>query len=293
MRINPRRFFEIFFLALLCVCLLMLWCTSVRGTSSSGISSTGMSSSGVSGTSAAGTSTSGQQSDREWEVTWEKNYTYPDPEPVTPVEPEGNLQTNHDSQSGEGGRQEDTPHPGGIAGLRYIGEGHVLVRDILNRDVLIGRIGNICHGYVQRYRAESGYHRNQPDGHLHDHRGLDGDRRLHDLAAHHHMDQQIVALRVGHDRQCKGQVGLIFARILVPLAYGQACIGSEIVLIDEGVFVGGGFRLGNQIVVEGFRSTKTITPVWLPLGGSAPTSPTAWRWRRHRPRSGPSATAET
>ena len=25
MRINPRRFFEIFFLALLCVCLLMLW----------------------------------------------------------------------------------------------------------------------------------------------------------------------------------------------------------------------------------------------------------------------------
>ena len=34
------------------------------------------------------TVTTVQQNDREWEVTWEKNYTYPDPEPVTPVEPE-------------------------------------------------------------------------------------------------------------------------------------------------------------------------------------------------------------
>ena len=40
-------------------------------------------------TETAVTVTTVQQSDREWEVTWEKNYTYPDPEPVTPVEPEG------------------------------------------------------------------------------------------------------------------------------------------------------------------------------------------------------------
>ena len=39
-------------------------------------------------TETAVTVTTVQQNDREWEVTWEKNYTYPDPEPVTPVEPE-------------------------------------------------------------------------------------------------------------------------------------------------------------------------------------------------------------
>ena len=39
-------------------------------------------------TETAVTVTTVQQSDREWEVTWEKNYTYPDPEPDTPDEPE-------------------------------------------------------------------------------------------------------------------------------------------------------------------------------------------------------------
>ena len=39
-------------------------------------------------TEIAVTVTTVQQNEREWEVTWEKNYTYPNPEPVTPVEPE-------------------------------------------------------------------------------------------------------------------------------------------------------------------------------------------------------------
>ena len=73
--------------------------------------------------------------------------------------------------------------------------------------------------------------------------------RLHDLAAHNDMDQQIVTLRVGHDGEGEGQVGLIFA-ILITLAHSQTGIGSKIVLIDEGVFVGGRFRLSDQVVVE-------------------------------------------
>ena len=34
------------------------------------------------------TVTTVQKNDREWEVTWEKDYTYPDPEPDTPEQPE-------------------------------------------------------------------------------------------------------------------------------------------------------------------------------------------------------------
>lgn len=39
-------------------------------------------------TETAVTVTTSQKNDREWEVTWEKEYTYPDPEPDTPKEPE-------------------------------------------------------------------------------------------------------------------------------------------------------------------------------------------------------------
>lgn len=39
-------------------------------------------------TETAVTVTTIQQNDREWEVTWEKEYTYPDPEPETPKKPE-------------------------------------------------------------------------------------------------------------------------------------------------------------------------------------------------------------
>nr|WP_300878910.1 Cys-Gln thioester bond-forming surface protein [uncultured Acetatifactor sp.] len=39
-------------------------------------------------TETAVTVTTVQKNDREWEVTWEKDYTYPDPEPETPEEPE-------------------------------------------------------------------------------------------------------------------------------------------------------------------------------------------------------------
>ena len=39
-------------------------------------------------TETAVTVTTIQQNDREWEVTWEKGYTYPDPEPETPEKPE-------------------------------------------------------------------------------------------------------------------------------------------------------------------------------------------------------------
>jgi hypothetical protein len=39
-------------------------------------------------TETAVTVTTIQQNDREWEVTWEKDYTYPDPEPETPEKPE-------------------------------------------------------------------------------------------------------------------------------------------------------------------------------------------------------------
>lgn len=39
-------------------------------------------------TETAVTVTTVQKNDREWEVTWEKDYTYPDPEPDTPEQPE-------------------------------------------------------------------------------------------------------------------------------------------------------------------------------------------------------------
>ena len=73
---------------------------------------------------------------------------------------------------------------------------------------------------------------------------------LHDLAAHHHMDQQVVAPRIRHDGKGEGQVSLILAGVLVPLAHGQAGVSGEVVLVDEGVLVGGRLRLGDQIVIE-------------------------------------------
>lgn len=47
------------------------------------------------------TVTTVQQSEREWEVTWEKNYTYPDPEPETPDVPD----------TPETPEEPDTPEP--------------------------------------------------------------------------------------------------------------------------------------------------------------------------------------